>query len=211
MPLKGLVCQQYREGSVAFAFCLKDNRLKGFFDCGGSFLADPEKGEFVCRKCGRIEDVDGTVFIPKERCNKAGSPLKLGFKYFLDHIQGNDLLEKLGGKYDPSGKLLLFELRQNKEKQKINPKFLTVDDIRQLLRTIKRPDLYKYSTLLLRELSYRKLPTLTEYQRARVNYLYASISDYLPKNISYAFICYNFRRPTKRNFLVYKTTKTHDT
>ena len=160
--------------------------------------------------------MDSTVFIPERRCNKAGSPSKWGFKYYLDHLLGNDLLEKLGSKYDPSGKLLLFELRQKIEKQKINPKFLTIDNIRQLLRAIKRPDLYKYSTLLLRKLNCRKLPSLAEYQQARVNYLYASVSDYLSKNMSYAFfllqnITSNFRRPAERNSLVYKTTKTHDT
>ena len=112
------------------------------------------------------------------------------FKYYLDHLLGNDLLEKLASKYDPSGKLLLFELKQEMVKQNINPKFLTVNNRRQLLRAIQRPDLYKYSTLLLRELSCRKLPSLTEYERARVNYIYAAISDYLRKNISYAFICY---------------------
>ena len=74
--------------------------------------------------------------------------------------------------------------------QKINLKFSTIDTIRQLLRAINRPDLFKYLTLLLRELSCRNLPTLTYEQREQVNYLYRRISDYLPKNISYAFICY---------------------
>ena len=74
--------------------------------------------------------------------------------------------------------------------QKINPKFLTIDKIRQPRRAINRPDLYKHSTLLLRELSCRNLPTLTYEQRKQVNYLYRRVSDYLPKNISYAFICY---------------------
>ena len=181
---------RYRTGSDAFAFYFKDDRLKRCLDCKEAFFADPEKGGCICKKRGHIEEVDGTVFIPEQRCNKTGSPSKWEFKYYLDHLLGNDFLEKLGNKYDPSGKLLLFELRQKIEKQKINPKFLTINDIRQLLRAIKRPDLYKYPTLLLRELSCRKLPSLTEYQPARVSYLYAAISDYLPKNISYAFICY---------------------
>ena len=74
--------------------------------------------------------------------------------------------------------------------QKINLTFLTIDKMRQLLRAINKPDLFKYSTLLLRELSCRSLPTLAYEQREQVNYLYRRISDYLPKNISYAFICY---------------------
>ena len=83
------------------------------------------------------------------RCNKKGSASKWRFKYYLDHLLGNDLLEKLCSKYDPSVKILLFELRQQIEKQKNNSKLLTVDDIRKLLRAIKRPDFYKYSTVLL--------------------------------------------------------------
>ena len=63
--------------------------------------------------------------------------------------------------------------------QKINSKFLTIDNIRQLLRAINRPDLFKYSTLLLRELSCRNLPTLTCEQRKQVNYLYRRISDFI--------------------------------
>ena len=67
-------------------------------------------------------------------------------------------LEKLGSKEDPSGKLLLLKLKQKMIERRIYPKFLTIDEIKQLLRAINRTDLYKYSTLLLRELS---LPTLT--------------------------------------------------
>ena len=86
-------------------------RLQGAF-----FLADLKKAEFVCKKCGHIEKVDGTSFIPERRCNKKGSASKWRFKYYLDHLLGNDLLEKLCSKYDPSVKILLFELRQQIEK-----------------------------------------------------------------------------------------------
>ena len=96
-------------------------------------------------ECGRIENVDATVFLPERICNKARSHSKWGLKYYLDHPLGNDLLEKLASKYDPSGKLLLFELKHEMVKQKINPKFLTVNNIRQLFQAIQRPDLHKYS------------------------------------------------------------------
>ena len=52
---------RYRTGSDAFVFYFKDDRL-----------ADPEKRGFICKECGRIEEVDGTVFIPERRCNKWG-------------------------------------------------------------------------------------------------------------------------------------------
>ena len=159
-------------------------------DCKRAFLALPETGELFCSKCNRIAAADGTVYLPEQHRKKGSYPSKWGFKYYLDYLLRNDFLEKLGSKYDPSGKLLLFKLKQKMIEQKINPKFLTINKIRQLLRAINRPDFYKYSTLLLRELSCRNLPTLAYEQREHVNYLYRRISDYLPKNISYAFICY---------------------
>ena len=134
-----------------------------------------------CSKCNRIEVADGTVFLPEQHhFNKTrGCPSKWGFKYYLDHLLGNDFLEKLGSKEDPRGKLWLLKLRQKMTDQKINPKFLTIDKIRQLLRAINRPDLLKYSTLLLRELSCRNLPMLTCEQREQVNCLYRRISDFI--------------------------------
>ena len=217
---KFLAVNLYRKKSVAFEFCLENNMLPACPDCKRAFLAKPETGELFCNKCNRIEVVDGTAFLPEQRRgNKArGYPSKWGFKYYLDHLLGNDFLEKLGSKYDPSRKLLLLKLKQKMIEQNINPKFLTIDKIRQLLRAMKRPELYKYSTLLSRKLSCRNLPTLAYDQRKQVDYLYKRISDYLPKKVSYAFICYkilssilNFTRPAERNSLVYKTTKTCDT
>ena len=183
-------------------------------DCKRAFLAKPETGELFCSKCNRIEVFDGTVFLPEQHhFNKArGYPSNWGFKYYLDHLLGNDFLQELGNKEDPIGKLLLFKLKQKMIEQKLNPKFLTIDKIRQLLRAIKRPDLHKYSTLLLRKLSCRNLPTLTYEQREQVNYLYRRISDYLPKNISDAFICYKLlsstlQGPQREIFLFIKLQK----
>ena len=166
------VVNLYRKNSVAFDFCLENNMLPACPGCKRAFLAKPETGELFCDKCNRIEVVDGTVFLPEQHRKKESYPSKWGFKYYLDHLLGNDFLEKLGSIEDPSGKLLLFKLKQKIIEQKI------------------RPDLYKYSTLLLRELSCRNLPVLTYERRSQINYLYKRISNYLPKNISYAFICY---------------------
>ena len=99
-------------------FIFKDKRLKRCLDCGGALLADPNQGGFICKECGRIEKADATVFLPERICNRERSPLKWGFKYYLDHLLGNDLLEKLASKYDPSGKLLLFELKTRNGKTK---------------------------------------------------------------------------------------------
>ena len=75
----------------------------------------------------------------------------MGFKYYLDHLLGNNFLEKLGSKEERSGKLLLLKLTQKILGRRIYPKFLTIEETKQLLRAIKRPDLYKYSTILLRD------------------------------------------------------------
>ena len=76
--------------------------------CKRAFLAKPETGELFCSKCNRILIVDGTVFLPDQHHKIATYPSKWGFKYYLDHVLGNDFLKILGSKNDPSGKLLLF-------------------------------------------------------------------------------------------------------
>ena len=103
-------------------------------DCERIFLAKPETGELFCSKCNRIEVADGTVFLPVQHRGKKEERTyssKMGFKYYLGRLLGNDFLEKLGGKEDPSGKRLLLKLKQKMLERRIYPKFLTIDEIKQ--------------------------------------------------------------------------------
>ena len=93
---KFFVVNLYRKNSVAFDFCFENNMLTACPDCKRAFLAKPETGVLFCSKCNRIEVPDGTVFLPEQHhFNKArGYPSKWGFKYYLDHLLGNDFFKK---------------------------------------------------------------------------------------------------------------------
>ena len=109
------------------------------------------------------------------------------FNYSLNHILGNDSLTKLG---HDNGKKISGRLREEITRQNFLPTALTADKIRQLLHKIGRNDLFKFTTLILSEVSGIKPPLLTHEQREQINYVFSCISDHLPKSIHFPFLIY---------------------
>ena len=67
MVEKFFVDNLYHKNSVAFNFCLENNILPACPDCKQTFLSKPETGKLFCSKCNRIEDADGTAFLPEQQ------------------------------------------------------------------------------------------------------------------------------------------------
>jgi hypothetical protein len=134
--------------------------------CGGPMAADAGRSELRCREagCGAVRELVGTVFDDSQFYSQEGQKAKSGafkpnrhFQLWWTHLLALEPEEELGDKDDPEnlcGEKLVARLRllvQREPGQVL--RLLTVDNVRGMLRELKRTDLNKNVPLLLKKLT----------------------------------------------------------
>jgi hypothetical protein len=131
--------------------------------CGIAMTVDPDRAELRCLSCNVVRELDGTVFDEAQYYSQEGQKAKSGsfnpnrhFQFWWSHICAREPEEELGDSADPDNmygeKLLASMAAMVKRKSKIL-RFLTVEDVRQMLHELDRTDLNKNASLLLKKLT----------------------------------------------------------
>jgi hypothetical protein len=134
--------------------------------CGAAMAADAGRSELRCRKdgCGAVRELVGTVFDDSQFYSQEGQKAKSGafkpnrhFQLWWTHLTAEEPEEELGDKDDPEnlcGEKLVARLRRLVQREPGRVlRLLSVDDVRGMLRELKRTDLNKNVPLLLKKLT----------------------------------------------------------
>jgi hypothetical protein len=150
--------------------------------CGIKMINDIDTAELQCPQCGNIFKLVGTIYadistnsIDRIK-NKSGvfNPNR-HFQFWWTHILAKEPEEELGSSNDPnnlSGEKILNKLRHIIERDSKVLRILNVDDIRSMLKEIKRTDLNKNVPLILKKLTGIGPPTISEQLSNKVEALF---------------------------------------
>jgi hypothetical protein len=132
-------------------------------DCGTDMGVNSEKSELACSECGKVRELIGTAFSDAQFYNQEGQKAKSGsfnpnrhFRFWMDRILGKESEEELGAKDEPGnacGEKLLAKLRSIIRRDRKILRFITVDNVRDMLKEVNRTDLNKNVPLIMRKLT----------------------------------------------------------
>lgn len=141
-------------------------------DCGVTMTVDPEQSTLRCHGCSALRDLDGTVFEDTQFYSQEGQKAKSGtfnpnrhFHYWWTHIFALENEDELGDPNDPdnvNGEKVLVEIREIVKREKKILQMLTISDMRAILRQIRKTELNKNSALLLKKITGRGPPAISE-------------------------------------------------
>ena len=135
--------------------------------CGEDMIIDSVRSELQCSQCATIKSLTGIVFEDSQFYNQEGQKTKSGtfnpnrhFQFWWSHILAKESDEELGT-FD-YGKVIFEELNKIIIRDRKVLRRLTVNDIRNMLREIKKTDLNKNVPLILKKLTGIGPPAISE-------------------------------------------------
>jgi hypothetical protein len=150
----------------------KESAPRGFVDvcdfnrcaaCGTPMTVDPDRAELRCFTCNLVRELDGVAFDEVNQNRQEGQKSKAGmfnpnrhFQFWWSHILAREPEEELGDNGDGDnlyGQKLLASLMLIVRRSSKILRFLTVDDVRQMLQELNRTDLNKNVALILKKLT----------------------------------------------------------
>jgi hypothetical protein len=153
--------------------------------CGADMAVDAGRSELRCgdEACGALRNLIGTVFDDSQFYSQEGQKAKSGtfnpnrhFQFWWCHILAREPVEEIGDKDDPEnlyGERLLAQLRAIVARDRLILCFLSVDNVRAMLREIDRTDLNKDVPLILKELTGIGPPQIADSIAVRVENLFS--------------------------------------
>lgn len=140
--------------------------------CGEDMLVDAASSQLLCRSCGAIRELDGTVFDDSQFYSQEGQKAKSGtynpnrhFVHWWTHILGREPEEEIGDKDDPDnlyGEKLIAQLLKLIARDRKVLRLITIYDCRKMLAEIGRADLNKNAPLIMKKLTGAGPPALSE-------------------------------------------------
>ena len=144
---------------------------KSCMSCGNEMDIDSVRSELKCNECATIKPLTGIVFEDSQFYNQEGQKTKSGtfnpnrhFQFWWSHILAKEGEDELGDSNSNNlyGELILEELHKIIIRDRKVLRRLTVTDIRNMLREIKKTELNKNVPLLLKKLTGIGPPSLSE-------------------------------------------------
>lgn len=141
-------------------------------DCNIDLMTDFENSELICPNCSQIDKFSGSIFeeqyiadnTQNNKFTKTSSPDR-HVKVCLDHILANEPLEEIGNKDDLEnlhGEKLVKQLKDLIRKENKILLLTTVYDFRDMLKTIKRTKFNKNIPLLMKLVTGKGPPPISE-------------------------------------------------
>lgn len=131
--------------------------------CGVPMDVDPEKSELRCGGCNVVRQLVGTVFDESQFYSQEGQKSKSGsfnpnrhFYHWWTHLLAREPEEEIGDSEDPEnmyGEKLIEALRGIIRRDNKILRFITVYDVRNMIRELSRTDLNKNVPLLMKRLT----------------------------------------------------------
>lgn len=131
--------------------------------CGVPMGVDPEKSELRCGGCNVVRQLVGTVFDESQFYSQEGQKSKSGsfnpnrhFYHWWTHLLAREPEEEIGDPEDHDnlyGEKLVEALRGIIRRDNKILRFITVYDVRNMIREISRTDLNKNVPLLMKRLT----------------------------------------------------------
>lgn len=159
--------------------------------CDSGMVVNTIKSELKCDECGAIKELVGTVF--EDYNNDVGQKVKSGhnpnrhFQYWWTHILAHEPEERLGDKDDPDntcGEKLLSDMRNIIARDPTKTlQLLNVNDVRSMLRELKKTDMNKSVALILKKLTGVGPPNIPEAMAIRAENLFSKVIE-VRKNIA---------------------------
>jgi hypothetical protein len=150
--------------------------------CNLRMVSDFDTSELQCPKCGNIFKLVGTVYNDSINCSIDKSKNKSGvfnpnrhFQHWWQHILAKEPEEELGDTNDTEnqhGEKLLAKLEAIIKRDRKIRQLLTVNDIRKMLKELKRTDLNKDVPLILKKLTGIGPPLLGDEFSSKVEKLF---------------------------------------
>ncbi|MDE2102597.1 MAG: hypothetical protein KGL39_35445 [Patescibacteria group bacterium] len=132
-------------------------------DCNRAMDVDQDGSELKCRECGAVRGLDGVVFDDAQFYSQEGQKAKSGsfnpsrhFQFWWTRIYAREPQEELGDPEDEDnlyGEKIIERLRGIIRRDCKILQMLTITDVRKMLQEIKRTDLNKNASLILRLLT----------------------------------------------------------
>jgi hypothetical protein len=200
--LQRLMDRYPRDDSDGRARCLADGSYQrvdyGICPvCGSGMTVDAGRSALRCSdlSCGVVRTLVGIVFDDSQFYNQEGQKAKSGtfnpnrhFHTWWVHILAREPEEEIGDKDDPEnqyGETLITSLAKIVRRDGMILRLLTVDDVRAMLREVRRTDLNKNVPLILKKLTGIGPPHLSEAVAVRTENLFTKAieaSDALEMN-----------------------------
>lgn len=152
--------------------------------CGGGMAVDAGRSALRCAdpSCGVVRTLVGIVFDDSQFYNQEGQKAKSGtfnpnrhFHTWWVHILAREPEEEIGDKDDPDnqyGEMLILNLANIVRRDGLILRLLTVDNVRAMLREVRRTDLNKNVPLILKKLTGIGPPQLSEAIAVRTENLF---------------------------------------
>ena len=180
-------------------------------DCGLGTVVDPDRSEAVCPGCRRVFGLYGAVFEDSQFYAQDGQKAKSGcfnpnrhYAFWMDRILALEPDTELGSRGDPDntrGEKTLAALRARLHRQGRILQMITVEDVRGMLRELKLTSLNQNVSLVIKKLTGRGPPPLSEAKRTRGEALFSKAIEIREQ------IC---RARANRNYYPYYIYKIYD-
>lgn len=151
-------------------------------DCDRPMEARDDNSELQCPECGRVRSLLGTVFTDNQYYSQEGQRPKSGnfnpsrhCTHWLTRILAREPEGEIGTRDDPNGAALVQRMREQVQHQGKVLHFLTIEDVRAMLRSMNRADLYKNAPLILKRLTGIGPPSIPPLLQNRVVMLFAAV------------------------------------
>ena len=141
-------------------------------DCKKYMINDFDTSELICNNCGKIYKLVGTVY--NDSINYTADKIKSKsgvfnpnrhYQHWITHILAKESDEELSSPTDKNnchGEALLGDLRSIIKRDRRILRLLNVNDIRKMLKELKRSDLNKNVPLILKKLTGIGPPIVTD-------------------------------------------------
>lgn len=147
-------------------------------ECGVQMIVNGETSEVKCPQCGIVTKLEGVVFEEAQIHSQEGQKAKSGrfnpnrhFFHWWTHLYACEPEEELGDARDADniyGEKLITQLKKLMRRDSKLLRFVTVDDIRAMLRECKKTSLNKNASLIMKKLSGVGPPTPSDHLAQKV-------------------------------------------
>lgn len=154
-------------------------------ECGVDLIIDPARSEARCPECSQVIEMHGVVYEDVYLRSQEGQRAKSGCfspnahgRQWLLRLQALEAESEIGTPGDPDnqcGEKLVAELKAIAQRQRKYLELLTLEDVRGLLRLAGKTKYNRNAALLLKKLSGKSPPILSENRRVRIETLFTRI------------------------------------
>lgn len=166
---------------------LQTNNYTECTTCKTQMINDIDTAELVCQTCGNIVKLIGTIYVDVSTNSIDRIKNKNGkfnpnrhFEFWWIHILAKEPEDELGDPNDQlnhNGEKVIMKLREIIRRDRKILRKLTVNDIRYMLKEIKRTDLNKNVPLILKKLTGIGPPIVPDTLSRRVEELFSRVIE----------------------------------